>query len=33
MELGDKPGPHPIAPPAKLQFWRTYLVRPDAVTR
>jgi para-nitrobenzyl esterase len=33
MELGDKPGPHPAARPDRLEFWRTYLVRPDAVTR
>lgn len=33
MELGEKPGPRPVAPPEKLEFWRKYLVRPDAVTR
>jgi hypothetical protein len=33
MELGQKLGPHQVAPQDKLEFWRKYLVRPDAVTR
>jgi hypothetical protein len=33
MELGDKPGPRPIAEKDKLEFWQKYPVRPNAVTR
>jgi carboxylesterase type B len=33
MELGDEPGPRPVVSPEKLEFWRKYLARPDAVTR
>ena len=33
MELGQKPGPRPAARPDLLQFWRTYFMRPAAVTR
>ncbi len=33
MELGKRPGPRPVARPEALQFWRTYLMRPDAVVR
>jgi carboxylesterase type B len=33
MELGDRSGPRPIAEPAKLQFWQTYLMRPNALAQ
>ena len=33
MELGQKAGPRPMVPPDRLQFWRTYFMRPAAVTR
>jgi para-nitrobenzyl esterase len=33
MELGDKPGPRPLADKAKVEFWEKYLVRPNAVAR
>jgi para-nitrobenzyl esterase len=33
MELGQRPGPKPVAAPDTLQFWRTYLMRPVAGSR
>jgi para-nitrobenzyl esterase len=33
MELGDKPGPRPVAEKDKLEFWQKYLVLPKAVSR
>jgi para-nitrobenzyl esterase len=33
MELGDKPGPRPVADPATLEFWDTYLHGPNAIAR
>jgi para-nitrobenzyl esterase len=33
MELGDKPGPRPVAEKIKVEFWQQYLARPNAVAR
>jgi para-nitrobenzyl esterase len=33
MELGDKPGPRPVADQPKLQLWEAYLRTPGAVGR
>jgi para-nitrobenzyl esterase len=33
MELGDRTGPRPLAEQAKLQFWETYLMRPNALAQ